>query len=122
MTQASSIVVVGGGPAGAATVLSKLAQSGCDVVLLERQQVAGWKDGETLPPNPEFICSDWVFGNASWLVVICHVGVVSVWGHSTPLEKTSSCLMVTPGSSIGPCSKTCCQHRYTVTTPVAGSA
>ena len=87
MTQTSSIVVIGGGPAGAATAL-ELAQAGCDVVLLERQRVAGWKIGETLPPESRVHLQRlglWERFLADGHLQ-CH-GVVSVWGHSTPVEK-----------------------------------
>jgi heterodisulfide reductase subunit A-like polyferredoxin len=42
------IVVIGEGPAGGALSL-ELAQASCDVVLLVKQPVSGWKIGETLP-------------------------------------------------------------------------
>ena len=46
----TTILVLGGGPAGGAAAL-ELAQAGCHVVLLERQPMLGWKIGETLPPE-----------------------------------------------------------------------
>ncbi len=87
MTQTTSIVVVGGGPAGAATAL-ELAQAGCDVVLLERQRVAGWKIGETLPPESRVHLQR--LGLWERFVADGHLpchGIVSVWGHPTPVEK-----------------------------------
>ncbi len=43
------IVVLGGGPAGAATALI-LARNGCSVALAERSDYASYRAGETLPP------------------------------------------------------------------------
>ncbi|SIO41948.1 Dehydrogenase (flavoprotein) [Singulisphaera sp. GP187] len=83
----ASIVVIGGGPAGGAAAL-ELAQAGCDVVLLEKQPVLGWKIGETLPPEARLHLQrlgHWErFQPERHLP--CH-GVVSVWGHAAPVEK-----------------------------------
>jgi flavin-dependent dehydrogenase len=43
------VMVVGGGPAGAATALT-LARNGCSVALAERSDYTGARVGETLPP------------------------------------------------------------------------
>ncbi|MEP3890321.1 MAG: tryptophan 7-halogenase [Hellea sp.] len=49
----NSIIVIGGGPAGA-TAARRLSQTGFDVSLIHRGQSEGFKAGETLPPiaNP----------------------------------------------------------------------
>ena len=82
----SQVLVLGGGPAGGAAAL-ELAQSGCDVVLLERQNVPGWKIGETLPPEARVHLhrlQHWeTFRQEGHLP--CH-GIVSCWGSSAPVE------------------------------------
>jgi 2-polyprenyl-6-methoxyphenol hydroxylase-like FAD-dependent oxidoreductase len=45
----SEVIVIGGGPAGAATALA-LARNGSAVLVLERSQYEHWRVGETLPP------------------------------------------------------------------------
>jgi 2-polyprenyl-6-methoxyphenol hydroxylase-like FAD-dependent oxidoreductase len=87
MSVGASIVVIGGGPAGGATAL-ELARAGCDVVLLEKQKVSGWKIGETLPPEARYHLQR--LGNWERFQTERHLpchGVVSVWGHAAPVEK-----------------------------------
>ncbi|MDX2041431.1 MAG: FAD-dependent oxidoreductase [Acidobacteriota bacterium] len=43
------VVVIGGGPAGAATALT-LARAGVSVIIFEKETSSGWKIGEGLPP------------------------------------------------------------------------
>ena len=88
MVVAASIVVVGGGPAGAAIAL-ELAQNGRDVVLLEKQSAPSWKIGETLPPEARVHLQrlgHWERFQSEQHHLPCH-GVVSIWGGSTPVEK-----------------------------------
>ncbi len=83
----TTILVLGGGPAGGAAAL-ELAQAGCDVVLLERQKTPGWKIGETLPPEARFHLQrlkHWeTFQQSGHLP--CY-GIVSCWGSSVPAER-----------------------------------
>ena len=83
----TTILVLGGGPAGGAAAL-ELAQAGCDVVLLERQKTPGWKIGETLPPEARFHLQrlkHWeTFQQSGHLA--CY-GIVSCWGSSVPAER-----------------------------------
>ncbi len=83
----TTVLVLGGGPAGGAAAL-ELAQAGCDVVLLERQTTSGWKIGETLPPEARVHLQrlkHWeTFQQSGHLP--CY-GIVSCWGSSVPVEK-----------------------------------
>ncbi len=82
----TTVLVLGGGPAGGAAAL-ELAQAGCDVVLLERQTTPGWKIGETLPPEARVHLQrlkHWeTFQRAGHLP--CY-GIVSCWGSSAAVE------------------------------------
>ena len=83
----TQILILGGGPAGGAAAL-ELAQAGCDVALLERQQTLGWKIGETLPPETRVHLqrlNHWqTFQRSGHLP--CH-GIVSCWGSPIPVQK-----------------------------------
>lgn len=83
----TTVLVLGGGPAGGAAAL-ELAQAGCDVMLLERQTTPGWKIGETLPPEARVHLQrlkHWeTFQHSGHLA--CH-GIVSCWGSSEPVEQ-----------------------------------
>lgn len=82
----TTVLVLGGGPAGGAAAL-ELAQAGCSVVLLERQAKPGWKIGESLPPEASVhlrrlrLWDDFRNGGHR----PCY-GIVSCWGSSTPVE------------------------------------
>ena len=80
------VVVLGGGPAGAATAL-ELARRGRDVVLLEATRFDGPRFGETLPPEANPLLRrlgvwDAFLGSRP----LPSPGTVSAWGSSRPAE------------------------------------
>ena len=82
-----SVLILGGGPAGGFVAL-ELARVGCRVELLESQAAVAWKIGETLPPEARIHLQR--LGYWDEFLKQKHVpcyGVVSVWGHSAPIEK-----------------------------------
>lgn len=80
------VVVLGGGPAGAATAL-ELARRGRDVVLLEATRFDGARVGETLPPeaNP-LLRRLGVWDAFLGTQPLPSPGTVSAWGSSHPAE------------------------------------
>lgn len=78
------VVVVGGGPAGAATARA-LGRAGVSVTLIEASTFDGPRIGESIPPNTQPLLAElglW----ASFLAekhAPCH-GSVSAWGSPTP--------------------------------------
>jgi flavin-dependent dehydrogenase len=81
------VLVVGGGPAGAAVALC-LARQGCKVALLEATAYESQRYGETLPPEINPVLRElgvWdAFRNLSPLEA---PGMISVWGDPIPVES-----------------------------------
>jgi flavin-dependent dehydrogenase len=78
------VVVVGGGPAGAATA-TVLAGAGRSVVLLERSTAPAFTPGEALPPPARPLLRE--LGALQLLTEGAHLpayGTASVWGAATP--------------------------------------
>ena len=81
------VLVIGGGPAGAAVALC-LARQGCSVALLEATAYESQRYGETLPPEINPVLRElgvWdAFRNLSPLEA---PGMISVWGDPIPVES-----------------------------------
>lgn len=80
------VVVLGGGPAGAATAL-ELARRGRDVVLLEATRFGGPRVGETLPPEANPLLRRLGVWDAFLATQpLPSPGTVSAWGSPYPAE------------------------------------
>jgi flavin-dependent dehydrogenase len=83
---AREIVVLGGGPAGAATALA-LARCGRDVLLLEATRFDGPRFGETLPPEANPLLRRLGVWDAFLATLpLMSPGLVSAWGSPHPAE------------------------------------
>ncbi len=83
---ARDIVVLGGGPAGAATAL-ELARRGRDVVLLEATRFDGPRVGETLPPEANPLLRRLGVWDAFLATQpLPSPGTISAWGSPHPAE------------------------------------
>jgi flavin-dependent dehydrogenase len=83
---ARDIVVLGGGPAGAATAL-ELARRGRDVTLLEATPFDGLRLGETLPPEANPLLRRLGVWDAFLTTQpLPSPGTVSAWGSARPAE------------------------------------
>jgi flavin-dependent dehydrogenase len=83
---ARDIVVLGGGPAGAATAL-ELARRGRDVTLLEATPFDGLRLGETLPPEANPLLRRLGVWDAFLATQpLSSPGTVSAWGSPHPVE------------------------------------
>lgn len=83
----ADVVVMGGGPAGCATVLT-LAKAHRKIVLLEAQTAQEWKVGETLAPESREVLQS--LGVLDQLLLGRHLpsyGNCSAWATDTLLEK-----------------------------------
>jgi len=81
------VVIVGGGPAGAAAAIT-LAQLGLEATVLEARQDSRLKVGECLPPSANAILEQ--LGLTGRLRAAEHLpsyGNRSVWGSSAPVER-----------------------------------
>ena len=81
------VLIVGGGPAGAAVGLC-LARQACKVALLEATAYESQRYGETLPPeiNP-VLCELGVWDAFRNLSPLDAPGMISVWGDPIPIES-----------------------------------
>lgn len=83
---ARHVVVLGGGPAGAATAL-ELARRGRDVLLLEATRFDGPRFGETLPPEANPLLRKLGVWEAFLAAQpLASPGTVSAWGSAHPAE------------------------------------
>jgi flavin-dependent dehydrogenase len=83
----TDVLVLGGGPAGAAAAIT-LAQAGVRCTVLESQLTPVWKIGETLAPEARQFLQ--AFGLEEMFVSDGHLscpGNCSVWGGDEPAEK-----------------------------------
>ncbi len=82
------VVVIGGGPAGAATALT-LARAGVSVIIFEKETSSGWKIGEGLPPAARPILQQ--LGVWERFVAGGHLasyGNCSAWGSSELMDHS----------------------------------
>lgn len=88
MSTHCDIVVIGAGPAGAATA-RRLAHSGCRVVLIERSQFDRPRVGESLAPGVQPLLSDLgVWQQFLDLKPLPSYGTRSTWGAALPAEHS----------------------------------
>src|SRR5260370_8210557 len=81
------VVVIGGGPAGAAVALC-LARQGCSVALLEATSYQSQRYGETLPPEINPVLRELGLLDAFRAVSPLEAPVmISLWGDPIPVES-----------------------------------
>jgi flavin-dependent dehydrogenase len=81
------VLVIGGGPAGAAVALC-LARQGCSVALLEATAYESQRYGETLPPEINPVLHELgVLDAFRALSPLEAPGIISVWGDPIPVES-----------------------------------
>lgn len=83
---AARVLIVGGGPAGAAVALS-LTRAGFTPVVLEAQPGPQPKVGECLPPSANPLLADLGLAEAVGCVGLPSHGNRFVWGSAEPLER-----------------------------------
>jgi flavin-dependent dehydrogenase len=85
--QTTDVLILGGGPAGAAAAIV-LARAGASCALLEARPAPAWKIGETLAPEARQILA--ALGVEDKFAADGHLpspGNVSLWGDGEPAEK-----------------------------------
>jgi 2-polyprenyl-6-methoxyphenol hydroxylase-like FAD-dependent oxidoreductase len=81
------VLVIGGGPAGAAIALC-LARQGCSVALLEATAYQSQRYGETLPPEINPVLRELGLLDAfRALSPLEAPGMISLWGDPIPVES-----------------------------------
>ena len=85
----TEVLVLGGGPAGAAAAL-ELAQTGYDTALLERSAAPTWKIGETLPPDARVHLKHLKHLDVFLQVDTCHATVSCRAGGARNLPKSTT--------------------------------